>query len=341
LIRVVLLEGPNYCSWALPVGILFATLMSMSRLAKDNELTAMFTNGISLYRLFIPYMVLSLIAVICSWWAQEYLVPPAASEQQRILAANPIIVRTESLEQDPFIAKLDNGDFISATYFDKTGGMLNNVVYDDWGNNAQKAQHAGAAGADPESSAEAVSEATGGSTFIVAERARSNGESLLMGQGSFSPAYSYQLMDGNRLYNRHSVDPTKTVFLGLDLSQQFTQMKTPQELSQTELAEQSKLKRRRGENTAADDTDLYFRYSGTFASLAFALVAMPLSLKAPREERLIGLIWAFVLMLFYYTVFFISKQLGYNELLPPWLAAWMMNIMFAFISLGIFAFSRK
>ena len=71
------------------------------------------------------------------------------------------------------------------------------------------------------------------------------------------------------------------------------------------------------------------------------LVAMPLSLRAPRDERLLGLIITFILVLVYYTIFFISKLMGYNEVLVPWLAAWMQNIVFAVIALFIFVISRK
>src|SRR5690242_2165361 len=52
VVKVVLLEAPNFLTWALPVATLFGTIWSMSRLAKDNELDALFTNGISIYRLF-------------------------------------------------------------------------------------------------------------------------------------------------------------------------------------------------------------------------------------------------------------------------------------------------
>jgi lipopolysaccharide export LptBFGC system permease protein LptF len=48
-----------------------------------------------------------------------------------------------------------------------------------------------------------------------------------------------------------------------------------------------------------------------------------------------------LLAMVYYTIYFVSKQMGYNEVLPPWLAAWMMNIVFAIMSLFIFMFSRK
>jgi lipopolysaccharide export system permease protein len=343
IVRLDLLEAPHFATWALPVGVLFATLMSMGRLAKDNELTAMFTNGISLYRLILPFLLLSAIAVTASYLAQEKLITLAAGEQQRILDKYPIINSEEAGQVDPFIAKLDNGDFVIATFFDKVAGTLANVVYDDWGNDALKSAHAGAAGqdADAEKAAQAVDAALGGETFVTATRGMAVGNTLQLGTRNDAPAYSYGGADEHGLYDEHTAEATKTIQLGLDLKKQFTQMKTPQELSQTELAEQSKLKKERGENPAADETDYHFRFSGPFASLAFALVAMPLSLKAPRDERLLGLIFTFVLVLVYYTVYFLSLQLGHNGFLPPWLAAWMMNIVFAFISLGIFIFSRK
>ena len=59
----MLLETPYFMTLSFPVSILFATLMSMGRLAKDNELMAMFTNGIILYRLFLPFLLLSLASV--------------------------------------------------------------------------------------------------------------------------------------------------------------------------------------------------------------------------------------------------------------------------------------
>jgi lipopolysaccharide export system permease protein len=344
IVKYVLLEAPNYCTWALPVAMLFSTLMSMGRLGKDNELTAMFTNGISLYRVFIPYLLLSLIAVGGSYFAQEKLVTLAAAAQQRILDAHPEIrMSQESGTLRPFIAKLDNGDFVTATYFDKKAGMLANVVYDDWGNDALKSQHAGAAAqdADETKAAEALTAAEGGATFVTAQQATAKGETVVMGQGGRSPAYVYGSPDPEKLYSRHYSEPTKVLNLGLDLKEQFTQMKTPQELTQTELAEQRAVKLRRGENPAIEDTDFHLRFSGPFAPLAFALVAMPLSLKAPRDERFLGIIWTVLLAMLYYTIYYVGKQLGYNEYLPPWLAAWMMNIVLVAISFTIFAFSRK
>ena len=316
IVKVILLDSPYFATMALPVAIMFATLMSMSRLAKDNELTAFFTNGVSLYRLFLPYLLLSSIAVGMSYYASEYLATAAAAAKQRIYDDNPIILEAKGNDKDPFIVKLDNGEFITASVFDKENGTMTNIVYDNWSVDR-------------------------GNSLVVAKNAQTQDENLLMGLSAGSPAIMYDNFDEHMLYGAYSREPTERINLGVDLKTQLTQMKTAEELTQTELAEQAKVKRQMGENVAQDETDFHLRFSGPFASLAFALVAMPLSLRAPRDERLLGLVITFILVLIYYTIFFISKLMGYNEVLPPWLAAWMQNIVFAVISLFIFVFSRK
>ncbi len=323
---VTLLEAPNFMTWSLPIGILFSTLMSMGRLAKDNELTAFFTNGISLYRLFMPYLVLSCIAVTIAYFTQENLVTLAAAKQQEIIDANPVIRQDESKEADPFITRLDSGRFLSATSFDENSGALNNIVYDSWDEDE-------------------------GELLVTSRVGTVNKAILNLGVNLATPAHVFdhfttdeKITGGKesvKLYDMYINEPTHKSNIGLALAEQYTAIKTPQELTQTDLAEQSRIKKARGESVAHEMTDYHLRYSGPFASLAFALVAMPLSLRAPRDERLLGLIISFVLVLVYYTIYFLSKLMGYNEVLPPWLAAWSMNIMFAFISFGIFAFSRK
>lgn len=315
IVKVTLLEAPNYATWSLPIGVLFATLMSMGRLAKDNELTAMFTNGISLYRLFLPFLFLSSMSVAAAYFTQEYLIIGAAALQQKIYDANPVILGG-SREQDPFITKLDSGDFISATFFDENQGRLGNVVFDELGRE-------------------------GGQKLVVSGVSNTQDEFLNLGLDRRNPAIIYDNPDEDGLYSYHVKERMTQVDIGLDLKQQMTEIKTPQELTQTELAEQSRTKRKLGENPARDLTEFHLRFSGPFASLAFALVAMPLSLRAPRDERLLGLIWSFLLVLVYYLIFFVGKLMGYNEFIAPWLGAWMMNIVFGIISLVIFIFSRK
>ena len=129
--------------------------------------------------------------------------------------------------------------------------------------------------------------------------------------------------------------------LGIPLKDVFTDIKTPEELSREELQRQTEMKRQLGVNPAKDQTDFYLKFSIPFACLFLSLVAMPLALRAPREERLLGLVITFLLVMSYYTVYYIAKLMGYNEILPPFFAAWMQNMIFAAIAVFIFSVSRK
>lgn len=53
-LKVFGLQLPYYISLSLPMSMLLATLLGYSRLASDNEITALRSCGIGLYRLVIP-----------------------------------------------------------------------------------------------------------------------------------------------------------------------------------------------------------------------------------------------------------------------------------------------
>ncbi len=132
-----------------------------------------------------------------------------------------------------------------------------------------------------------------------------------------------------------------SLLLGIPLADVFTDIKTPEELSREELQRQTELKRQLGVNPAKDATDFFLKFSIPFACLFLSLVAMPLSLRAPREERLLGLVITFVLVMSYYTIYYVGKLMGYNEILPPLFAAWLQNIVYALVAMFIFTVSRK
>jgi lipopolysaccharide export LptBFGC system permease protein LptF len=180
-----------------------------------------------------------------------------------------------------------------------------------------------------------------GRRFMTARDAFAQGKNMTLGVDQRDPATIFEKDSKDALYASADREPSSVVNLGFDLKKQFTDLKTPQELTTWELARQTRAKASHGESSAKDATDWHLRFSGAFASLAFALVAMPLSLKAPRDERLLGLILSFVLVMLYYLLYFMGKMMGYNEVMPPWLGAWLMNIVFGFIALCVFVYSRK
>ncbi|NJN48975.1 MAG: YjgP/YjgQ family permease [Alkalinema sp. RL_2_19] len=76
-LQVFFLQIPLYISYALPMSTLLATLMMYSRLSTDSELIAMRSAGISLYRLIMPAVALSLMITATSFAFNEAIVPAA------------------------------------------------------------------------------------------------------------------------------------------------------------------------------------------------------------------------------------------------------------------------
>lgn len=75
--QILLLKVPEFASYALPISVLLAALITYSRLSNDSELIALRSCGISLYRLVAPVIVLSLLITGVTFLFNELVVPQA------------------------------------------------------------------------------------------------------------------------------------------------------------------------------------------------------------------------------------------------------------------------
>lgn len=82
-IQVMLLQLPRFISYALPMSTLLAAMIAYSRLSSDSELIALRGCGVSLYRIVVPAIVLSLVVTGMTFLLNE-LVVPAANHQASV-----------------------------------------------------------------------------------------------------------------------------------------------------------------------------------------------------------------------------------------------------------------
>ena len=130
ILKLIGLSVPYFFTLAIPIAVLFSTLMSMGRLAKDNEIDALFTNGIHLYRVFLPFLVLSLMNVVIVFAVNEGLVPKANAASEAIYQKYPYLRDVQEEEADPIIVKLPSGAFFASTFVDKNTGSSFYAVFD-------------------------------------------------------------------------------------------------------------------------------------------------------------------------------------------------------------------
>lgn len=75
--QVLLLQMPQFIAYAFPMSTLLAAMMTYSRLSSDSELIALRSCGVSVYRMVIPAVVLSLIVTAMTFLFNEKVVPAA------------------------------------------------------------------------------------------------------------------------------------------------------------------------------------------------------------------------------------------------------------------------
>ena len=76
-IEVFVLKLPEFIVLAFPMSMLLATLMAYSRLSSDSELVALRSCGVSVYRLVLPAIVVSLFVTGMTFVFNEAIVPAA------------------------------------------------------------------------------------------------------------------------------------------------------------------------------------------------------------------------------------------------------------------------
>lgn len=90
--KVLLLQFPQFLAYSFPTSTLLATLMTYSRMSSDSELTALKACGVSVYRLVMPALALSIVVTGLTFAFNELVVPAANFEATLTLS--------EALNQD-------------------------------------------------------------------------------------------------------------------------------------------------------------------------------------------------------------------------------------------------
>ncbi|MGL5831751.1 MAG: LptF/LptG family permease, partial [Waterburya sp.] len=76
-LQVHLLKFPTFLALGLPFSLLIATIITYSKLAENNELTALKSCGVSLLRLITPTLIFSSILTVLMFYLNTIIIPPA------------------------------------------------------------------------------------------------------------------------------------------------------------------------------------------------------------------------------------------------------------------------
>lgn len=294
---------PFVLVFALPMGMLTATLLTFGRFSADNELTAVRASGISLLSLVAPIMVLSvLLSGVCAVVNLE-LAPRCRLAYKQLLYKSAFDRIDLLLPERTFIKQ-----FAPYTiFFGRVRGseVRNIYVYETekWGSNV-------------------ISFTQARSGTLTLDRTNKMIRLLLR------DAWYTTTHEGER-------QPFFSGEVPLELGVQEKEQKQPGlgDLTFLELLEKRRELKSAGMLTTPVDVQIHSHVSFSFACIGFTLIGIPLGIRAHRRETSVGIAISLVLVLIYYSFLILGQSLETKPHLYPYLIVWLPGFVFQLLGM--------
>jgi lipopolysaccharide export system permease protein len=339
VIKYYLFYTPYIVVLALPVAMLLSCLFSLGQMAKHNELTAMKSAGISLYRILFPLFVLSFMISVFTLIVGESVIP---FTYQRMMDVKTVEIEkgkrdVDLLLQDVFVQGGGGIIFHLASY-DTKAKMGTDVLVQRFEDNRIKEE-------------------------IQARKTRWTDNGWLFENGvemvfsdSLVTTPAFDSVDRSDT-SSPAPPPQERIVGGIEKYEAFDKLlrldlkvkpealtkrqKKPDEMGYFELYKYVKTKERSGQLVAKEATDLNLKISFPLVNFIIVLFGAPIAANPKRSGLAIGFAISLFIAFVYYTLIRMAQSFGYSEKLPPLLAAWITNILFAILGVVLLIKAKK
>ncbi len=128
VVRYFVYKIPLSISRIIGFATLFSTLFSLGMLARTQEITAMRANGLSVQRISLPLVLLSLVICAATFFLNESLVPAFSHRADTIYKTEIRNKKQQSLFGNRDIWLRGDGSFINIDHFDTTTNTMEGVT---------------------------------------------------------------------------------------------------------------------------------------------------------------------------------------------------------------------
>lgn len=305
-LKVLLLQVPYFISLALPMAMLLATLIGYSRLSSDSELIALRSCGISIYRLVLPALLLSIIMTGVTFTFNELVVPAARYEAAITLEKalkkekpnfresnifypeygkikRPDGKKIRVLTRLFYAEQFDGRQMSGLTIVDRSHGQLNQIIVSE------------SAEWNP---TENIWDFFNGTIYLVAPDGSYRNIIKFDRQQLQLPRAPLDLAARGRDYGEMNIAQSRAYLKIIQMSGKEKKI--------------IKLKIR-----------IQQRYALPFACVAFGLMGAALGIRPQRTGRGTGFGISVLAVFIYYVLMSIGDALGLSGIITPWMAGWL------------------
>lgn len=307
VVQYYLMLIPAVMIYIVPISLMLSVLYCLSQMTKANEITAMRSCGIGLYRIVTPFIVVGFIASLFVLTVNETVGPWAAWQTEQFLMGEKHkgVRNVHLAENFPFKNEAEHRIWFITTFDKKTYDMTRIRVTQQRPDESDEFQ-------------------------ILAETGQ-----WLDGRWVFSDL-SIQYYDENGYpmgppefkshmeMSRFNETPKK--FL--------TEIKDPHLLSALDLKRYVERHQQFSERDLVKyEVDMHNRLAMPWTCIVVTLLGIPFGYQTGRKGALMGIVASITLFFAFYTLSTVALGMAKQQQIPPWLGAWMSNIVFFFFSI--------
>jgi len=307
--KLLLYLIPYLFAFTIPMATLMAILLAFSRLAHDNELTAMKSAGISFYQTIPPVALLAGFAWLVTLALSNFVLPHANSAFKRA-----ILEMARSRGELILKERIFNDQFAGLVFFINSispdGKHLRQVFISD--------------SRSPETKSSIIAE----EGFVI-HSADGNRMTLRLLRGQiFRVAAEMQSLQNIRFQNYDLNLDLDSLALG---DKEFR--KAEKHLDFNELRQKLAAAKVGSREHNKLSYEFHRRLSLPFACIVLGFLAAPLSVQSGTGSRLSGVVFGLLLFLLYYVLISAAKALGEGGSYPPAVGMWLPNVIFSALAI--------
>ena len=304
---------PYFLVYVIPISTMMAVLLTFLRMSGDNEIVALKSSGVSLYRLCYPMMGFCVAACLLTLLVTVWGLPRGKVAFKQL--AYTVVTSNPNLGiVDREFNTLLNGITLYVGQFDKKQRALSDVFIED-----------------QRSAGKPVTICAPSGTLDVDMAGRVVRLSLTDGR-----MYQVDLQDRSSRVIRFD---TYDIHLDLERAGQMVSaaVRSEKEMSLAELVDHIQKARAAGLPQESARMELHKKFSIPFACVVLGLLAVPLGVQARGRKTSSGIGLALVFFLLYYLVLSGGEILGESGFLHPALAMWLPDMVMGGLGLFLYA----
>ncbi len=300
-------RSPWIVTQVLPVSCLVATFLTVGIMSRFNEVIALKASGTSIYRIAAPVVVVTVAISAIAYMNQDYLEPyanqRAAQLKDQIRGRSP---RSYEPGERRWVFGAGGRLYNFRNYVPSPVPVLTSPGSGEF-------QGFSAYQLEPES-------------FDIDERVYARSATFLDGRWVLKDGWIRAFPGGQESFETFA---EKTFDFPEGPSYFVKEWKTPAQMNFTELQRFVTDLKRRGYDVQELTVDLYDKTALPIVSLTMVILGIPFCFRMGKRGSLYGIGIAVCLVAIFLVVFSTTNALGGIGLMPPFLAAWAPNVLFA------------